>query len=82
MRSTNPSPKPQNVAPVQDAQKELNRLHRRRLALIQLIRSVEEYLLVTDVGDPMLTDTAPASASPKKPNLRVVYTRSLKQLMA
>ena len=82
MRSTNPSPTPQNGSQVLDAQKELNRLHRRRLALIQLIRSVEEYLLVTDVSDRLLTETAPAAATQKKPNLRVVYTRSLKQLMA
>lgn len=82
MRSTNTSPAPQNGSRVQDTQKELNRLYRRRIALIQLIRSVEEYLLVTDIGDRLLTETAPAAATPKKPNLRFVYARSLKQLMA
>ncbi len=82
MRSTNPSPSLHNGSQAHDAQKELNRLHRRRIALIQLIRSVEEYLLVADVSDRLLTETAPNSATPKKPNLRVVYARSLKQLMA
>ena len=82
MQSSIPSPAPQNIPRIQDAQKELNRLYRRRIALIQLIRSVEEYLMVTDVGDRLLTETAPAAATPRKPNLRVVYARSLKQLMA
>ncbi len=60
----------------QDVQKELNRLHRRRLAIIALIRSVEEYLLVADSKDTLLSDI------PRKPNLRVVYNRPVKELMA
>lgn len=67
------SPQPTRL---QDIQKELNRLHRRRLALINLIRSVEEYLLVADTQDSLLNEV------PRKPNLRVVYTRALKELMA
>ena len=59
-----------------DVQKELNRLHRRRLALLNLIRSVEEYLLIADSQDSLLNEI------PKKPNLRVVYTRDLKEMMA
>jgi hypothetical protein len=68
---TSPSP-----TRMQDVQKELNRLHRRRLALLNLIRSVEEYLLVADSQDALL------NATPKKPNLRVVYARALKEMMA
>ena len=60
----------------QEIQKELNRLHRRRLALINLIRSVEEYILVADSNDALL------SSVPRKPSLRVVYTRALKEMMA
>lgn len=67
------SPQPTRL---QDIQKELNRLHRRRLALINLIRSVEEYLLVADTQDSLLNEV------PRKPNLRVVYTRALRELMA
>lgn len=67
------SPTPDRV---QEIQKELNRLHRRRLALISLIRSVEEYLLVADSSDSLLDEI------PKKPNLRVVYTRAVKEMMA
>lgn len=59
-----------------DVQKELNRLHRRRLALLNLIRSVEEYLLIADSQDSLLNEI------PKKPNLRVVYTRAVKEMMA
>ena len=58
-----------------DVQKELNRLHRRRLALLNLIRSVEEYLLIADSQDSLLNEI------PKKPSLRVVYTRALKEMM-
>ncbi len=65
-----------------DAQKELNRLHRRRIALINLIRSVEEYLMVTDAHDTLLTESAPLATTQKKPNLRVVYARTIKELMA
>ncbi|MBM3760208.1 MAG: hypothetical protein FJW36_08175 [Acidobacteria bacterium] len=65
-----------NPARRQDVQKELNRLHRRRLALINLIRSVEEYLLVADSSDSLL------SGVPRKPNLKVVYTRAIKEMMA
>jgi hypothetical protein len=61
---------------LQDLQKELNRLHRRRLALINLIRSVEEYLLVAETPDSIFDEI------PRKPNLRVVYSRTLKELMA
>jgi hypothetical protein len=64
-------------SPKQDVHKELNRLHRRRLALINLIRSIEEYLLVSDVS-PAASD----AVIPRKPNLRVVYNRSVKELMA
>ena len=59
-----------------DVQKELNRLHRRRLALLNLIRSVEEYLLIADSQDSLLNEI------PQKPNLRVVYTRALKEMLA
>ena len=59
-----------------DVQKELNRLHRRRLALLNLIRSVEEYLLIADSQDSLLNEIPP------KPNLRVVYTRALKEMLA
>ena len=59
-----------------NVQKELNRLHRRRLALLNLIRSVEEYLLLADSQDSLLNET------PKKPNLRAVYTRAVKEMMA
>ena len=59
-----------------DVQKELNRLHRRRLALLNLIRSVEEYLLIADSQDSLLNEI------PQKPNLRVVYTRAVKEMMA
>ena len=64
--------------PVQlpEIQKELNRLHRRRLALLNLIRSVEEYLLVADSNDSLLNSV------PRKPNLRVVYTKAIKEMMA
>ncbi len=65
-----------------DAHKELNRLHRRRIALINLIRSVEEYLMVTDARDNLLTGPDPLATTHKKPNLRVVYARSVKELMA
>jgi len=51
-------------------------LHRRRLALLNLIRSVEEYLLVADSNDSLL------SAVPRKPNLRVVYTKAVKEMLA
>lgn len=64
-------------SPKQDVHKELNRLHRRRLALINLIRSIEEYVLVSEVS-PATNDTV----IPRKPNLRVVYNRSVKELMA
>ena len=59
-----------------NVQKELNRLHRRRLALLNLIRSVEEYLLLADSQDSLLNETQ------KKPTLRVVYTRAVKEMMA
>ena len=59
-----------------DVQKELNRLHRRRLALLNLIRSVEEYLLIADSQDSLLNEI------PQKPNLRVVYARALKEMLA
>jgi hypothetical protein len=65
-----------NIPRLQDLQKELNRLHRRRLALVNLIRSVEEYLLVAETPD------SPFNEIPRKPGLRVVYTRALKELMA
>ena len=61
---------------LQDLQKELNRLHRRRLALINLIRSVEEYLLVAE------TPESRVEGIPKKPNFRVVSSRTLKELLA
>lgn len=67
------SPTPDQI---QDVAKELNRLHRRRLALINLIRSVEEYLLVADSQDSLL------NAIPRKPSLRVIYNRPVKELMA
>lgn len=67
------SPSPDRLLEIQ---KELNRLHRRRLALINLIRSVEEYLLVADSKDSLLCDV------PRKPNLRVVYHRAAKELLA
>lgn len=57
-------------------QTKLNRLHRRRLALLNLIRSVEEYLLVADNQDSLLNEI------PKKPNLRVVYAKTLKKMIA
>ncbi len=59
-----------------DIEKELNRLHRRRLALNNLIRSVEEYLLVADQRDTLLHDV------PRKQNLRVVQTKLVRELMA
>ena len=59
-----------------EIQKELNRLHRRRLALLNLIRSVEEYLLVADSNDTLL------NAVPRKPNLRVVYSKAVKEMLA
>jgi hypothetical protein len=65
-----------NPTRLQEVQKELNRLHRRRLALINVIRAVEEYLLVADAKDSLLSDL------PKKPNLRVIYTRAMKEMMA
>ena len=68
---TSPTP-----ARLPEIQKELNRLHRRRLALLNLIRSVEEYLLVADSNDALL------NALPRKPNLRVVYTKAIKEMMA
>jgi len=55
---------------------ELNRLRRRRLALINLIRSVEEYMIVADSSDSLLSDI------PRKPNLRVLHTRVLKEMLA
>jgi hypothetical protein len=64
------------LTPLPEIQKELNRLHRRRLALLNLIRSVEEYLLVADSHDSLL------NAVPRKPSLRVVYSKALKELMA
>lgn len=64
-----------NPTEMLNVQKELNRLHRRRLALLNLIRSVEEYLLIADSQDSLLNETE------KKPNLRVVYTRVLKEMM-
>jgi len=67
------SPTPDRL---QEIQQELNRLHRRRLALMNLIRSVEEYLLLADSKDGLLNGPM------KKPNLRVVYTRALKEMMA
>lgn len=73
MSRSKTSPTPTRLAEIQ---KELNRLHRRRLALLNLIRSVEEYLLVADSNDALL------NAVPKKPNLRVVYTKALKEMMA
>lgn len=65
-----------NPTEMLNVQKELNRLHRRRLALLNLIRSVEEYLLLADTQDSLLNETQ------KKPNLRVVYTRAVKEMMA
>lgn len=59
-----------------DIQEELNRLHRRRLALNNLIRSVEEYLLVADQRDALLHDV------PRKQNLRVVQTKLVRELLA
>lgn len=73
MSRSKPSPTPARLAEIQ---KELNRLHRRRLALINLIRSVEEYLLVADSKDALLCSI------PRKPNLKVVYTRAVKEMMA
>ncbi len=73
MSSCKTSPKATRLPEIQ---KELNRLHRRRLALLNLIRSVEEYLLVADSNDSLL------NATPRKPNLRVVYTKALKEMMA
>ena len=61
---------------LQDLQKELNRLHRRRLALINLIRSVEEYLLVAETPESRVEEIL------KKPNVRVVSSRTLKELLA
>ncbi|MBZ2185751.1 MAG: hypothetical protein K7J46_13645 [Bryobacter sp.] len=61
---------------LQDLQKELNRLHRRRLALINLIRSVEEYLLVAETPESRVEEI------PKKLNVRVVSSRTLKELLA
>jgi len=66
------SPTPDRL---QEIQKELNRLHRRRLSLMNLIRSVEEYLLLADSNDGLLNGPI------KKPNLRLVYTRALKEMM-
>lgn len=86
MQSRKTSLTSQTASRTQDAQKELNRLHRRRIALINLIRSVEEYLMVTDANDSLLTDgvmeASTSAPTPKKPTLSVVYTRSLKELMA
>jgi hypothetical protein len=73
MTRSKSSPPPDRL---QEIQKELNRLHRRRLALINLIRSVEEYLLVADSNDSLLCDI------PRKPNLKVVYHRAIKEMMA
>lgn len=55
---------------------ELNRLQRRRQAVNQLIRSLEEYLMVSG------SEEVASTPAPKKPNLRVVSTRILKELMA
>ena len=42
--------------------------------------------MVTDANDSLLTDgvmeASTSAPTPKKPNLSVVYTRSLKELMA
>lgn len=55
---------------------ELSRLQRRRQAVNQLIRSLEEYLMVSG------SEEVASTPAPKKPNLRVVYGRHLKELMA
>ncbi len=73
MSRSKTSPTPTHVPEIQ---KELNRLHRRRLALLNLIRSVEEYLLVADSNDSLLHGV------PRKPNLRVVYTKARKEMLA
>ncbi|MFN9297741.1 MAG: hypothetical protein ACK6DZ_08500 [Acidobacteriota bacterium] len=51
-------------------------MHRRRLALINLIRSVEEYLLVAETPESRVEEI------PKKLNVRVVSSRTLKELLA
>ncbi|WP_031500979.1 hypothetical protein [Bryobacter aggregatus] len=64
-----------------DPQKELNRLYRRRVAVIGLIRAIEEYMMVTES-----TDAAPSKELPgkktKKPTLRVIYSRMLDEMLA
>lgn len=62
------------------AEQEILRLHRRRMALNQMIRSIEEYILVAGHDDAVLDQTG--KNLPKKPNLSVVYAQPAKRLMA
>jgi hypothetical protein len=54
-----------------DFQSELNLLYRRRLALVNLIRSLEEYNLTNGMGS-----SVEVSAEKKK-NLRLIYSQAV-----
>ena len=54
-----------------DFQTELNLLYRRRLALVNLIRSLEEYNLTNGMGQAAEQDLV------KKKNLRLVYSQAV-----
>lgn len=54
-----------------DFQSELNLLYRRRLALVNLIRSLEEYNLTNGTGPASEYDLV------KKKNLRLVYSQAV-----
>lgn len=73
MPNSQSSPKQTKLGSVE---KELNRLHRRRLAMNQLIRALEEYLMVSG------TDEVAPAAKTRKPNLRVIHARHFRTLLA
>lgn len=80
MRSDKPSP---HEVKLSDIQKELSRLHRRRLALNTLIRSIEEYLIVSHASLPEAAPLAPSKpVAPRKPAASVTLTPLAKELRA
>ncbi len=81
MRSDKPSPYEVKLS---DIQKELSRLHRRRLALNTLIRSIEEYLIVSHASLPEAAPVLPSkpAAAPRKPAASVTLTPLAKELRA
>jgi hypothetical protein len=74
MPSDKPSP---SEVKLSNIQKELSRLHRRRLALNTLIRSIEEYLIVSHSS---LPDAAPVPT--RKPAASAALTPLAKELPA